>query len=119
MIRLLLKDSIIKEARIVSTLIENDKKGISDDTIQMDKEEDEEDDLKKDLTSSFEINPAMIEPVKKRCGELDFPLYCVAWRLEWKNTILEMILLIQVWILIFLQKQWYEITKKYLIRITF
>ncbi|KAJ3064212.1 transcription factor TFIIH complex ERCC-3 subunit, partial [Quaeritorhiza haematococci] len=42
--------------------------------ITLDKEDESDDEGESDFTQSFEIDKSMVEEVKKRCGELDYPL---------------------------------------------
>ncbi|KAJ3302809.1 hypothetical protein HDV03_004560 [Kappamyces sp. JEL0829] len=83
-LRKLLVDPVIKAARVMG--LEADagqdhpvaKKDEFGAVITLDREDEEEEGLSGqatvDFTSSFEIQPMMVEEVKKRCVELDYPL---------------------------------------------
>ncbi|KAJ3372996.1 hypothetical protein HDU91_001678 [Kappamyces sp. JEL0680] len=83
-LRKLLVDPVIKMARVMG--LEADagqdhpvaKKDEFGAVITLDREDEEEEGLSGqatvDFTSSFEIQPMMVEEVKKRCVELDYPL---------------------------------------------
>jgi DNA excision repair protein ERCC-3 len=80
-IRTLLKDDTMKQALVPSSLVEPPPQTTvkQDDgftaVITLDRED--EQDMEKnesDFTSSFEISRTLVEDVRKRCVELDFPL---------------------------------------------
>jgi DNA excision repair protein ERCC-3 len=78
-LRKLLKDETIAQAKISSTvdttLVEkkDQDEGLGA-VITLDHNDDDDTLEQMDLTQSFEIQQSLVEEVKKRCGELDFPL---------------------------------------------
>jgi DNA excision repair protein ERCC-3 len=88
MLRVLLQDPIVKAARVVKDGLDIKLENKQDDfgaLITIDREDDIEEEIavydqekkvieERDFSTSFEIDTNMVEEVKKRCIELDFPL---------------------------------------------
>ena len=81
-LRLLLKDDVISKSHLKSTILDvniADKKvdEFSGAVITLDFEDESEESKKlneSDFASSFEINQEMVEEVKRRAAEIDYPL---------------------------------------------
>jgi DNA excision repair protein ERCC-3 len=85
MLQILLKDKIIKDARVIKDEVDVKLKYSNDQfgaLITIDREDDVEEEnmtsfdpyKEQDFITSFEIENSMVEDVKRRCIELDFPL---------------------------------------------